>query len=64
MTSLYSVAWTGANSSDWNGVGNFVQMGGVDQHNRTFQPGDAVVFSNTATNTSVTLNTGNVRPAV
>ncbi len=62
VTALYSVAWTGNNGSDWNGAGNFIQMGGVDPFSQ-FQPGDAVVFSNTATNTSVTLNTGNVSPS-
>ena len=62
VTALYSVAWTGNNGSDWNGAGNFIQMGGVDPDSK-FQPGDAVVFSNTAGNTNVTLNTGNVAPS-
>ncbi len=62
VTALYSVAWTGSNGSDWNAAGNFIQMGGVDPYSK-FQPGDAVVFSNTAANTSVTLNTGNVVPS-
>ena len=62
VTALYSVAWTGNNGSDWNASGNFIQMGGADPYSK-FQPGDAVVFSNTAGNTSVTLNTGNVSPS-
>ena len=47
VTGLYSVAWTGLHGSDWNALGNFVQMGGTDQYNK-FQPGDAVVFSDSA----------------
>ena len=62
VSGLYSVAWTGANGSDWNALGNFLQMGGADQYGK-FQPGDAVVFSDSAANTNVTLNSGNVAPS-
>ena len=62
VTGLYSVAWTGVGGSDWNALGNFVQMGGMDNYGK-FQPGDAVVFSDSATITSVTLNSGNVAPS-
>ena len=34
VTGLYSVAWTGLHGGDWNGLGNFVQMGGTDQYNK------------------------------
>ena len=62
VTGLYSVAWTGLHGGDWNTLGNFVQMGGTDNYGK-FQPGDAVVFSDSAANTSVTLNSGNVLPS-
>ena len=62
VNQIYAVAWTGNSGSDWNAYGNFVQMGGTDQYHK-FQPGDAVVFSDSATNTNVTLNTGNVSPS-
>ncbi len=61
VTGLYSVAWTGV-ANDWNAYGNFLQMGGTDQYEK-FQPGDAVVFSDSAATTYVTLNTGNVAPS-
>ena len=62
ISGLYSVAWTGANGSDWNALGNFLQIGGVDQYGK-FESGDAVVFSDSATNTNVTLTSGNVGPS-
>ncbi len=65
VTGLYSVAWTGLHGSDWNGLGNFVQMGGTDNYGK-FQPNDAVVFSDSAAvsgTTNVTLNSGNVSPS-
>ena len=37
-------------------------MGGMDNYGK-FEPGDAVVFSDSATLTSVTLNSGNVLPS-
>ena len=46
-------------------MGNFVQMGGTDNYGK-FEPGDAVVFSDSAAvagTTNVTLNSGNVAPS-
>ncbi len=64
VTGLYSVAWTGLHS-DWNALGSFAQTGGTDNYGK-FQPGDAVVFSDSAAvggTTNVTLNSGNVLPS-
>ena len=62
VSGLYSVAWTGAGANNnWNASGNFVQMGGFDQFNR-FQPGDAVVFSDSAAVFTVSV-TGAVSPS-
>ena len=62
VNQIYSVAWTGLHGGDWNTLGNFVQMGGSDNYGK-FQPGDAVVFSDSAANTNLTLNSGNVAPS-
>ena len=65
VTGLYSVAWTGLHTGDWNAYGNFLQMGGMDNYGK-FQPNDAVVFSDSAAiggTTHVTLNSGNVSPS-
>ena len=60
---LYSVAWTGAGGSNWNALGNFVQMGGMGQLRQVRASYVVVVFSDSATLTSVTLNSGNVLPS-
>ena len=59
VSELYSVAWTGLNTSSWNAYNNFQQMGGVDQFDK-FEPGDAVVFSDSAAGFILNVNAGNV----
>ena len=67
VNQIYSVAWTGNGTgpygpSGWTSLGNFLQMGGFDDVGK-FQNGDAVVFSDSAANTTVILNSGNVSPS-
>ena len=67
VNQIYSVAWTGNGTgpygpSGWTSFGNFLQMGGFDDVGK-FQNGDAVVFSDSAANTTVILNSGNVSPS-
>ncbi len=62
VSGLYSVAWTGLGGSSWNAINNFQQMGGMDQFDK-FQPGDAVVFSDSAAVFLLNVNAGNVAPS-